>query len=168
MSKEKKKGSCLKTALIVVVVLVILGAIGSTMGDSDGKAKDATDKKEATTPTKEEETPKEPEEITYTTVDVATLMDALDANAMNASDTYKDQYLEITGKLNVIDSSGKYISLTPADDEYAILGVQCYIKNEEQKSAVSGMTVGDIVTLRGKCKDVGEIMGYALDIDSIN
>ena len=30
------------------------------------------------------------------------------------------------------------------------------------------MTVGDIVTLRGKCKDVGEIMGYALDIDSIN
>lgn len=168
MSKEKKKGSCLKTALIVVVVLVILGAIGSTMGDSDDKAKDATDKKEATTPTKEEETPKEPEEITYTTVDVATLMDALDANAMNASDTYKDQYLEITGKLNVIDSSGKYISLTPADDEYAILGVQCYIKNEEQKSAVSGMTVGDIVTLRGKCKDVGEIMGYALDIDSIN
>ncbi|MDT4373988.1 hypothetical protein RO787_11590 [Blautia coccoides] len=168
MSKEKKKGSCLKTALIVVVVLVILGAIGSTMGDSDDKAKDATDKKEATTPTKEEETPKEPEEITYTTVDVATLMDALDANAMNASDTYKDQYLEITGKLNVIDSSGKYISLTPADDEYAILGVQCYIKNEEQKSAVSGMTVGDIITLRGKCKDVGEIMGYALDIDSIN
>lgn len=168
MSKEKKKGSCLKTALIVVVVLVILGAIGSTMDDSDDKAKDATDKKEATTPTKEEETPKEPEEITYTTVDVATLMDALDANAMNASDTYKDQYLEITGKLNVIDSSGKYISLTPADDEYAILGVQCYIKNEEQKSAVSGMTVGDIVTLRGKCKDVGEIMGYALDIDSIN
>lgn len=168
MSKEKKKGSCLKTALIVIVVLVILGAIGSTMGDSDDKAKDATDKKEATTPTKEEETPKEPEEITYTTVDVATLMDALEANAMNASDTYKDQYLEITGKLNVIDSSGKYISLTPADDEYAILGVQCYIKNEEQKSAVSGMTVGDIVTLRGKCKDVGEIMGYALDIDSIN
>mgnify|MGYP001503059950 CR=1 FL=1 len=168
MSKEKKKGSCLKTALIVIVVLVILGAIGSTMGNSDDKAKDATDKKEATTSTKEEEVQKESEEITYTTVDVATLMDALDANAMNASDTYKDQYLEITGKLNVIDSSGKYISLTPTDEEYAILGVQCYIKNDEQKSAVSGMTVGDIVTLRGKCKDVGEIMGYALDIDSIN
>ena len=29
---------------------------------------------------------------------------------MNASDKYKGQYVELTGKLNVIDSNGKYIS----------------------------------------------------------
>ena len=54
---------------------------------------------------------------------------------MNASDKYKGQYLEITGKLSVIDSNGKYISITP-DDPFAILGVQCYIKSDEQKDAI--------------------------------
>lgn len=30
------------------------------------------------------------------------------------------------------------------------------------------MSVDDIVTLRGKIKSVGEVLGYSLDIDSIN
>ncbi len=55
MSKEKKKGSCLKTVLVVIVALVILGAIGSTMSKDDDKVKDVTAKKEETTPTKKEE-----------------------------------------------------------------------------------------------------------------
>ena len=45
MSKEKKKGSCLKTVLIVIVALVILGAIGSTMSKDEDKVKDVTAKK---------------------------------------------------------------------------------------------------------------------------
>ena len=45
MSKEKKKGSCLKTVLIVIVALVILGAIGSTMSKDDDKVKDVTAKR---------------------------------------------------------------------------------------------------------------------------
>lgn len=36
---EKKKGSCLKTILIVFGVLVIIGAIGSTGGDSSDEKK---------------------------------------------------------------------------------------------------------------------------------
>ena len=30
------------------------------------------------------------------------------------------------------------------------------------------MSIGDIVTLKGKCTSVGEVLGYSLDIDSIN
>lgn len=39
---EKKKGSCLKTILIVFAVIVILGVIGSTMGGKDDEVKDVT------------------------------------------------------------------------------------------------------------------------------
>lgn len=42
MSREKKKGGCLKTALIVIVVLAILGVIGTALGKKDDKVKDAT------------------------------------------------------------------------------------------------------------------------------
>lgn len=87
-------------------------------------------------------------------------------NALGASDKYKGQYLEITGRLGNIDSSGKYISLY-SDDEYAIIGVQCQIKNDEQRSKVASMTKGDTVTLKGKCTTVGEVLGYSVDIEEI-
>lgn len=169
--KPLKKGDKILISIFAAACILIVIGISIAVNNNGDTSPTKNDQKEGSIASKEDETQeatKEPEKINYTAIDVSTLMNALDANAMNASDTYKEKYLEITGKLNVIDSSGKYISLTPADDEYAILGVQCYIKNTEQKNAVSGMAIGDIVTLRGKCTDVGEIMGYTLDIDSIN
>lgn len=94
------------------------------------------------------------------------MMSDLDSNAMGASDKYKGKYLEITGNLSNIDASGKYISLT-ADGDFEIIGVQCNIKNDEQKSKVASLTKGDKVTLKGKCTDVGEVLGYSFDIDEI-
>ena len=47
------------------------------------------------------------------------------------------------------------------------MGVQCYIKSEEQKSAVMDMSIGDTLVVKGKIKDVGEVMGYSLDIDEV-
>ena len=55
----------------------------------------------------------------------------------------------------------------PEDNEYAIIGVQCYIKGDEQKSQVAAMSQGNTVTLRGKVQSVGEVLGYSLDIDEI-
>lgn len=94
------------------------------------------------------------------------MMSDLDSNAMGASDKYKGKYLEITGNLSNIDASGKYISLT-ADGDFEIIGVQCNIKNDEQKSKVASLAKGDKVTLKGKCTDVGEVLGYSFDIDEI-
>lgn len=93
-------------------------------------------------------------------------MSDLDSNAMGASDKYKGKYLEITGKLSNIDAAGKYIDLM-ADGDFEIIGVQCYIKNDDQKAKVSSLTKGDTVTLKGKCTDVGEVLGYSLDIEEI-
>ncbi len=47
---------------------------------------------------------------------------------------------KITGKLSVIDSSGKYISLNPINDDFAIIGVQCYIKMMIRKNKIMGMS----------------------------
>ena len=94
------------------------------------------------------------------------MMSDLDSNAMGASDKYKGKYLEITGKLSNIDAAGKYIDLM-ADGDFEIIGVQCYIKNDDKKSKIASMSKGDTVTLKGKCTDVGEVLGYSLDIEEI-
>ena len=87
---------------------------------------------------------------------------------MNASDTYKDKYFAVTGRLSNIDSSGKYISLVDINDELSFNCIQCNIKSDEQLEKVKKMTTGDTVTVRGKITDVGEFLGYTMDIDSID
>lgn len=160
--RKKQKSGILKW---VVLILIIGVAIGAVTGESDSgsdkntAATTSTEKKE--TATKEEAAP-----IEYTAVSVNDMMSDLDSNAMGASDKYKGKYLEITGKLTNIDASGEYINLT-ADGDFEIIGVQCNIKNDEQKSKVASLTKGDTVTLKGKCTDVGEVLGYSLDIDEI-
>ena len=94
-------------------------------------------------------------------------MEDLNKNAANASGVYKDQYVELTGRLAVIDSDGKYISIHPLKDKWTIIGVQCSIENEEQKNAVMQMAIDDTIVVRGKITGVGEIFGYYLDMDSI-
>lgn len=155
--KEKKKGSCLSKIIGFILIIVILAAIGSALGGN---------KEEDTSTTTSEKQP--PKEISYKAVTVDQLMNDLTSNAMNAAETYKNQYLEVSGRLSTIDSSGKYISVLPSNDEFAIIGIQCYIKNDEQKKAVSEMNVGQDIIVRGKCTDVGEVLGYSLDIDSFN
>lgn len=54
MEKEKKKGSCLKTILIVVGVLIIIAIVGSVVGGGDNEPKKVAD---ANTDTQSEETP---------------------------------------------------------------------------------------------------------------
>ena len=93
-------------------------------------------------------------------------MSQLNDNALEASDAHKGEYVKITGKLGVIDSSGKYISLLP-DTDFAIIGVTCYIKNDETKAKVAELSKDSTVTLTGKITDVGEVMGYMLNIDNI-
>lgn len=148
-----------KRPWFIILVLLIVAAAGA--GAGGGKSEDTSSK---TSSSKEEKK----EEITYTAYDVSQLMDDLDSNAMNASDTYKDQYVELTGRLSNIDSSGEYIDILPENDEFAIIGVQCYVKNEEQKESIKEMSIDDTITVKGKITDVGEVLGYSLDIDSVS
>nr|DAO63440.1 MAG TPA: hypothetical protein [Caudoviricetes sp.] len=156
---SKKKGGKLKWVVLAVVAIGVIGAVGGN-SDSNTSTSSTSTKAEST---KEADTPAP---IEYTSVSVNDMMSQLDDNALGASDKYKGQYLEITGRLGNIDSSGKYISLY-SDDEYAIIGVQCQIKNDEQRSKVASMAKGDTVTLKGKCTTVGEVLGYSVDIEEI-
>lgn len=159
--RKKLKGGKLKWVVLIILVGAIIGAVA---GESDSKSGGSSTT--ATSSTTSEQKKEESAPIEYTTVSVNDMMTALNDNAMGASDKYKGKYLEITGKLTNIDAAGKYIDLM-ADGDFEIIGVQCYIKNDDQKSKISSMSKGDTVTLKGKCTDVGEVLGYSFDITEI-
>jgi hypothetical protein len=107
----------------------------------------------------------EEQEIEYIPVTADELLDALSANALKAQNDYKGQYLEISGILGTIDSDGKYIDVTT--ESFNITPIQCYIKTDEQKQIIMNMSAGDDITVKGYCKSVGEVLGYSINIDSI-
>lgn len=177
----RKQGGKLKWIIIAVVILAIIGAVAGGGGSSDSTEPAASPASSAAakTPVKEQTEEKAPAQeeapaeeapaeqpVEYAAYTVNEMMADLDNNAASASDKYKGQYLEITGRLSNIDSDGKYISLH-SDDEFAIIGVQCYLKTDEQKQAIRQFSKDQTVTVRGKCTDVGEVLGYSLDVDSI-
>lgn len=159
--------------VIVFVVIVCLAIIGAASGgSSDNTGNTSSNQPSSGSQASVIDQAKEPEsetepEIEYTSVDVDTMMDDLQSNAMKAEDTYNDKYLEITGRLALIDSDGKYISVFSQSDEFAILGVQCFIKDEDAKAKVMDMSIGDTVTLKVHIKEVGEVMAYVADIIEI-
>lgn len=157
--RKKQKSGILKWVVLILIIGVVIGAV-----TGEDKSADSTTKQTETTASDSQK--QETESIEYTSVSVNDMMDALNNNAMGASDKYKGKYLEITGKLTNIDAAGKYIDLM-ADGDFEIIGVQCYIKNDDQKAKIASMSKGDTVTLKGKCTDVGEVLGYSLDIDEI-
>lgn len=162
-----KKPFYTRVWFIVLVVLVVIGAVAGSGGSKENE-KPVADSTNVTQPNDKTETTPEPTpEIVYTAYDVSELMNDLDGNALKASEKYEDQYVELNGKLSVIDSSGKYISITDASNPYAITGVQCFIKSEAQKTAIMEMSTGDMITVKGKITSVGEVLGYSLDIDEI-
>lgn len=143
-------------AIIVIIVLAAIGGSGSS--DSSGSTSSTATSKTAVSSSSSEAA------IEYTAYTVTELSEDLDSNALKAADKYKGQYVELTGRLSVIDSNGKYISIVDGTDEWAITGVQCYIKNDEQKQVVMDMSIGDEIVVKGKITDVGEVLGYFLDM----
>lgn len=169
---QKKQGGIAKWIIIAVVVLFIIGAAAgggndSNKGDSTPSSTVNTQNAEGSTKENSTPTPESEPEIEYTSYTVQNLIDDVQSNAMKASETYKGTYVEITGILSNIDASGKYISLKASEDDYSFVSVQCYIKDDAQKSRVMEMSSGDTVTLKGQVTDVGEVLGYSIDIIEI-
>ena len=154
-NKNKKSK---KWIIAIIAIFIIIIAITN----SGNKKTDTKDTSVTTENSKAEE-----KVIEYTAYDVSELINDLENNALKAENKYNNQYVELTGKLANIDSDGKYISLNPSNNEFTLINVLCYIKNDEQKQKVTELNKGDIITVRGKIKSVGEVMGYSLDIDEI-
>ena len=158
---QKKKLPTWAIVLIVIGCILVIGSLGSS--DTDVEEGGSSTKTEE----KQESTTKKEEKIEYIKVTKDELDDALEANAANAKDTYKGKYVEISGKLSVIDSDLKYISVTSSTDEWDFLGVHCNIKNKTQKDVVKTLSKDQDIIVRGKITDVGEVLGYYLDITDI-
>ena len=137
----------------ILAVIILFAAISSIGGNSNTNNSSSS---------ADIDDPAVQEPINYIAVSVADMMDMLNANALKAENTYNGQYLEITGRLNVIDSDGSYIALYGGDFDF--IGVQCYVKNDEQLNFVTDMVTGDTYTVRVKITDVGEVIGYQADI----
>ena len=148
-----------------ILVLVIIG-IGSAMG-SGGESNAAT------APTSSATAATQQPKAAPMVVTVDKLMeDLMKGNSLNASDTYKGKYVEVTGQLSIIDSSGKYFLIAPMDDSFSLAGsfslntILCNI-TPEQKVTVSKFTSEQKVTVTGTMTDVGEIRGYTMKVESI-
>ena len=138
--------------------MIIAAIVGGTSGSKSGD-KPAPD---------ESVPPQQP--ISYTHYNVTELFEALKNNAMKAQSDFKDQYVEIEGYLDVVDSDGKYIGVgaAPNDYNYILQNVQCYIKDDTQKQQIMEIGTESPITVRGKIISVGEVLGFSMNIDSIN
>ena len=103
----------------------------------------------------------------YQQVTVKELTSALDSNALKAERTYQDMYVEVTGYLRNIDSDGNYITITATNDDWDFESLHCEVTNDAQLDIILEKSVGDEVTIQGQITSVGEVMGYYIDIDTI-
>lgn len=156
---KNKKPFYKNPVIIALLVVVIIIAIATGGGDKPS-SKPGGGQGSGTGDAKQTET-------VYTAYKVSELMSDLNTNALSAADKYKGQYVELTGELSVIDSSGDYISLRSGSDPLELVGVQCFIKADEQLDIIRSASVGDTLVVKGKITDVGEVLGYQLNIDSI-
>ena len=157
-AKAKKCPHCgakqgMPTFLIIVLVIVGIIILGSIFGE------DRFSEGEGGSPSSEERV--------YTPVSVDELEDALENNAAVAKDTYKGKYFAVTGKLGTIDSDLKYIGLDSPTKSWDLVGIHCTIKNSQTKDVVKSLSKDQIIIVKGKITDVGEVLGYYLDIDEI-
>ena len=108
-------------------------------------------------------------QIQYEKVDLQVMLDELDTNALRAEETYQDKYIEITGKITLFDSDGKYIAIEPCEaTELSFDSVKCSLTDPTHKTFLLEKSVGDVVTIRGKVVSVGEVLGYSVKIVEIS
>ena len=139
--------------LIVIIVIMVLGIISG-----GGEEENNVDNNNSSKPT---------ETIDYIKVSKDDMDEALENNAAAARDTYYKKYVEVTGKLGTIDSELTYISLMSLTNEWDFNGIYCKVKNSEQKQIIKTLSKDQEITIRGKITDVGEVLGYYMDIIEI-
>lgn len=141
---------------IVAIIAIVLMYPDSFNGGNNPNTQTSTQATEA-------------QQIQYEKVDLQTMLDELDANAMRAEEKYQDKHIEITGKISVFDSDGKYIAIVPCDaPKLSLDSVHCNLTDPTHKTFLLEKNVGDVLTIKGKVTTIGEIMGYSVKIEEIS
>ena len=151
-----------------VIVVLGLAIIGSASG-TDTESQDPATNNGAVTTAAENNAVSTPSTTKYEVVDIQKMIDDLNSNALKAENTYKNKYVQITGKIAGFDSNGSYITVEAVNaGEWNFDTIMCYIKKDSQLDFLMEKSVGDVVTIKGKIISVGEFLGYYLNIDEIN
>ena len=139
-------------AIIVVAVIILINAGGNSGNNS----------------TSGNTSPNATGEIVYEAVNLQTMFDDLSNNAMKAKSQYDKKYIEFECKISNFDSDGNYISVEPANaSEWNFTTAMCYIKDDSQTNFLVEKNVGDVITIKGKVKSIGEVLGYSIDISEV-
>lgn len=178
----KKIIDLIKKIALGLVVLVLIGAFfgrgeGNSSSSSSSKSEAAVEEKaqkdepkeEASTEAEaeaEEPEPEKEEPIEYVDVTVDELTAALDNNPLKAKQTYQDAHIRLTGVLNNIDSSGNYFNVNNGD-QYSFDSVYCSILDDATLDRIASSSIGDTLVVCGTVTDVGEVLGYYVDVDYI-
>ena len=137
-----------KGTKILIGGLILVGVISAVGGNGEDKTKTVNNSQAEVK-----------EEVTYTAIDMNTLMNDLESNPASAKNKYEDQYFEVTGYVNVIDADGKYFSVRD-DNEYSIKSLHVSV-DKEDKDFINNLQRGQQITIKVKITDVGEILAYS-------
>ena len=170
---EKFKKPLYKKWWFWVIIGVCVVLLGSVVSEEDSGETDVTQEAVGNNSQGNQNTTQKPTnnsstQKTYEVVDLQTMFDELDENALRAESKYQDKYVQFECKIDGFDSDGSYISVEPVDaDEWNFTTVTCYITEKEQKEYLMNLSVGDKITIKGKITSIGEILGYSLKIHEI-
>lgn len=95
------------------------------------------------------------------------MISTLEGNALAAKKTYEGKRVTVSGFVGNIDASGKYFSLDPEPDALILTGVQVQTGKDFQDQLAS-FSKNQAVTVTGKITNVGEVMGYSLEAETIS
>ena len=156
--------------IIGIVCIVSFIATGALAPKSDNKTTSTPATPQASSqsakPT-EQAKPKQEKTVDYAEADIDVLINDVKNNAAKANKNYKGKNVKIIGgRVSNIESEGRYIVIE-GSDQFSLLHVQCYPQNKDVKAAMIELNKDQTVTVYGKIKDVGEIMGYSLDLVKI-
>ncbi len=140
--------------IIIFWFFVIVGALGEDTETNSNTSNNSGSQN--STPT-----------IEYTKVDIDDMENELENNAAAASEKYKGKYLEVTGRLGTIDSSLKYFSLESPTDKWDLTGIYCRLKDSKTREFVKTLSRNQIISVKGQITDVGEVLGYYMNVDEI-
>lgn len=164
----KKVGNTkLKIIIAVLKLIIAVTIVVIALGGGDDKDSTPTQAAAPSADSSVVEVAKaEAEEITYTAYNCTELFDDLDKNALAAEKKHNGEYIEVTGHLGTIDSSGDYICMGADEDnyDYFLDSIHLDVTSDDQLDTIMEMESNQEFTVHCKITEVGEALGYYADI----
>ena len=153
----------LKYGIAIIFLLALFVRVMGDVSGNESSSSSSNSNSSSSSSTKQvQESPKN-----YAEADIDVLLNDAKNNAAKANKDYKGKYVKIVnGSVSNIESNARYITIE-GSDPYTLIHVQCYPKNDQVKDAMINLSMDQRVTVYGKITDVGEIMGYSLDMDKV-